>query len=187
MENAQYKAGTLRPSVQKSSQLPRNSLLLCLSYSECQASTSPQSKRPEKVADAPFDDPEPDLILLLVSSDEVYFYVVKKILTLASSILADKFSTLPPPHYDVLPVAFLPEPSTTLDLALRHIYTMRTSKTDMLQMRVPSLNCAKLQSGSLGYRGLSRGQRRERPCGRFLPSPLHTDTRALGQKPLDYV
>jgi hypothetical protein len=71
---------------------------------------SPQSKRPGKVAEAPFDDPEADLILL--SSDEVFFYVVKKILTLALPIFADKFSTLPPPHNDVPPVA----PSRTLDI-----------------------------------------------------------------------
>jgi hypothetical protein len=59
----------------------------------------PQASRkpPEKVAEAPFNDLEADLILR--SSDEVHFYVVKKILTLASPVFADKFSTLPaPPH-----------------------------------------------------------------------------------------
>jgi hypothetical protein len=58
----------------------------------------PQASRkpPEKVAEAPFNDLEADLILR--SSDEVHFYVVK-ILTLASPVFADKFSTLPaPPH-----------------------------------------------------------------------------------------
>src|ERR1700679_855209 len=73
--------------------------------------------------------------LILRSSDQVHFYVDKKILTLASPIFADKFNTLPPPHqrsHDVLPVVPLPEPSTTLDLALRHIYPVRTPKTDTL-------------------------------------------------------
>jgi hypothetical protein len=90
-------------------------------------------KPPEKVAKAPFNDLEADLILR--SSDEVHFYVVKKILTLASPIFAEKLSTLPPPHqksHDVLQVVPLPEPSTTLDLALRHIYPVRTPKTDTL-------------------------------------------------------
>jgi hypothetical protein len=58
---------------------------------------SPRPKPPKKVAEAPFDDDmEADLILR--SSDQVHFYVDKKILTLASPIFADKFSTLPPPH-----------------------------------------------------------------------------------------
>jgi hypothetical protein len=91
-------------------------------------------KPPEKVAEAPFNDLEADLILR--SSDDVHFYVVKKILTLASPIFADKFSTLPPPSHqkshDVLQVVSLPEPSTILDLALRHIYPVRNPKTDTL-------------------------------------------------------
>jgi BTB/POZ domain len=97
-------------------------------------SPHPKSKPPVKVADAPFNDPDADLVLQ--SSDEVHFYVVKKILTLASPVFADKFSTLSPPHqkssYDVLQMVPLPETSTILDIALRHIYPVRTPKTDTL-------------------------------------------------------
>jgi BTB/POZ domain-containing protein len=98
-----------------------------------QASPQPKSKTPEKLAEAPFNDPEVDLMLR--SSDEVHFHVVKKILTLASPVFADMFSNLPPPsqksHHEVQVVP-LPEHSTILDLVLRHIYPVRNPKTDTL-------------------------------------------------------
>ncbi len=92
--------------------------------------SKPKSKPPKKMAETPFNDPEADLMLR--SSDEVHFHVVKKILTLASPVFADMFSNHPPPsqkshHEDqVVP---LPEHSTILDLTLRHIYPMRNPKT----------------------------------------------------------
>ena len=82
------------------SQLPRNSLRLCLLR---MPSLRRLFKHPEKAAEATFDDLEAGLIPL--SSDEVFFYVVKKNpYTLSSPIFADRFSTLPPPHNDVPPV-----------------------------------------------------------------------------------
>ncbi|KAI0285942.1 hypothetical protein BGY98DRAFT_944182, partial [Russula aff. rugulosa BPL654] len=96
-----------------------------------------QSLNSRKVAEAPFNDLElADMTRILESSDEAHFYrVFKKILTLASPIFAARFSALPPPHQKFHDVRILrlvpfPDPSTIFDLALRHIYPVRTPKTD---------------------------------------------------------
>lgn len=135
--NAQYKFGTLHSLEQKSSQFARNSLLSCLFRMlsvRCLPNLLSQSlKTSRKVAEAPFNDLEADMIL--ESSDEAHFSVFKKILTLASPIFAARFSALPPPHQKFHDVRILrlvpfPDPSTIFDLALRHIYPVRTPKTD---------------------------------------------------------
>ena len=88
---------------------------------------------PENLADAPFDDKKADLILR--SSDQVHFYVFKPILSLASPVFTDMFSLPSPPSqnsHDEVQVVPLSEDSTTLDLALRHIYPMETPEGDKL-------------------------------------------------------
>ena len=89
------------------------------------------STPPEKSAEAPFDDPQADLVLQ--SSDEVHFRVSKLILSLASPIFKDMFSIPSPssqkPH-DEVQVVHLTEHSTALDVVLRHIYPVRSPKGD---------------------------------------------------------
>ena len=85
--------------------------------------------QPEKLAEAPFDDIRADLILQ--SSDEVKFRVFKPILFLTSPIFADMFSIPSPPSQipnNEVQVVSLSEDSTTLDVALRHIYPVRPPK-----------------------------------------------------------
>jgi hypothetical protein len=88
---------------------------------------------PEELAEAPFDNARADLILQ--SSDEIHFRVHKNILSLASPVFADMFS-LPSPSsqkpHDEVQVVTLSEHSTALDVALRHIYPVRTPKGDSL-------------------------------------------------------
>lgn len=76
---------------------------------------SPQSKSPERLAEAPFNDTQADLILR--SSDGVHFRVFKTVLSLASLTFADMFSIpLPPsekPH-DEVQVVSLSDYSTLL-------------------------------------------------------------------------
>ena len=79
---------------------------------------------PPKLADAPFNGPRADLVLL--SSDGVNFFVFKVILSMASSVFADMF-TLPLPAAPQTsshepPVVQLPEDAETLDMALRYCY-----------------------------------------------------------------
>jgi BTB/POZ domain len=91
------------------------------------ASTSPKLPPPEKLAEAPFDDPQADLILR--SSDEVHFRVLKGTLSIASPIFADMFGVPSPPskkHYDEIQVVSVSEDSTALDVILRHIYPVRS-------------------------------------------------------------
>ena len=91
-------------------------------------------KRPVKLAEAPFDDTQADLILL--SSDKVLFRVFKIILSLASPIFTDMFSLPSPPSekpHDEVQVVPLSEDSTALDVALRHIFPVRNPKGDKLQ------------------------------------------------------
>ena len=81
---------------------------------------------PERLAAAPFNDAQADLILQ--SSDEVHFRVFKTVLSLASLTFADMFSILSPlfqKSHDEVQVVSLSEHSTALDIALRHIYPMR--------------------------------------------------------------
>jgi hypothetical protein len=88
---------------------------------------------PEKMAEAPFDNPRADLILR--SSDEVHFRVIKGILSIASPVLADMFSIPSPPsekQNDEIQVVSLSEDSTVLDVALRHIYPVRSPEGDTL-------------------------------------------------------
>jgi hypothetical protein len=92
---------------------------------------SPQTKPPEQLAHAPFDDAQADLILQ--SSDEVpmHFRVFKNILSLASPVFADMFSLPSPPSekpHDEVQVVPLSEHSIALDIALRHIYPMRRTQ-----------------------------------------------------------
>jgi hypothetical protein len=91
---------------------------------------SPQTKPPEQLADAPFDDAQADLILQ--SSDEVpmLFRVFKNVLSLASPIFADMFSIPSPPSEKPHEVQVVPlsERSIALDIALRHIYPMRRAQ-----------------------------------------------------------
>ena len=85
-----------------------------------------------KISDAPFDNPEADVILR--SCDGVDFHVFKIVLSLASPVFADMFS-IPAPSpgrpesqtvHDGLPVVQLSESSKVLDLALRHCYPIRS-------------------------------------------------------------
>ena len=89
---------------------------------------------PENLAGAPFDDARADLILQ--SSDKMDFRVFKIILSLASPIFTDMFNIpLPPsenPDADEVQVVSLSEHSTALDVALRHIYPVRTPEGDTL-------------------------------------------------------
>jgi BTB/POZ domain len=87
---------------------------------------------PAKLADAPFDNAGADVVLQ--SSDKVHFHVFKNILSIASPVFADMF-TLPSPPSEKLhevQVVSLTEHSTALDVALRHIYPVRTPKGDKL-------------------------------------------------------
>ena len=96
-------------------------------------SPSKPTKRSEKLAPAPFDDEQADLILQ--SSDKVHFRVFKLILSLASPIFADTFNIPLPPSEkpDEVQVVPLSEDSTALEVALRHIYPVRTTpKADKL-------------------------------------------------------
>ena len=89
------------------------------------------STPPEKLAEAPFDDPQADLILQ--SSDEVHFRVFKLILSLASPIFKDMFSIPSPPSqnpHDEVQVVHLTEHSTALDVVLRHMYPVPSPKGD---------------------------------------------------------
>jgi BTB/POZ domain len=82
---------------------------------------------PEALAEAPFDDARADLILR--SSDSVHFRVFKIILSLASPIFADMFSIpspASPQSLDEIQVVPLSEHSKTLDVALRHLYPVRS-------------------------------------------------------------
>ena len=89
-----------------------------------------------KLAEAPFDNAGADLILQ--SSDEVHFHVFKNIISIASPVFADMFSLPLPPSGKQLrdasgvQVVSLSEHSTALDIALRHIYPVRTPKGDKL-------------------------------------------------------
>ena len=103
-------------------------------------SLSPQPEPSEqlKLAGAPFNNAQADLILR--SSDEVpvHFRVFKLILSLASPVFADMFNiALPPPSetpHDEIQVVPLSEHSTALDIALRHIYPVkRMPQTDTLR------------------------------------------------------
>jgi hypothetical protein len=79
--------------------------------------------RPEKLAEAPFDDAQADIVLQ--SSDKVHFRVFRIILSLASPIFSDMFNIPSPPSQkplDEVHVVHLSEHSTALDVALRHIY-----------------------------------------------------------------
>ena len=95
----------------------------------------------QKCCRAPYNDLEADLVL--ESSDEVHFYFIKKTpysrrrrsslpgsapsrLHIKNLMASESF-----PHWQLAPFF---EPSTILDLALRHmhIYPVRTSKTDTL-------------------------------------------------------
>src|SRR6267154_1584417 len=106
-------------------------------------SQSPQSKPPEqlKLAEAPFDHAQADLILR--SSDEVHFRAFKNILSLASPIFADMFSIPSPsspsekPH-DEVQVVPLSEHSIALDIALRHIYPVQRT------LNIDTLRCASI-------------------------------------------
>lgn len=94
---------------------------------------SSKTPRPEKMAEAPFDNPQADLILR--SSDEVHFRVIKGILSIASPVFADMFSIPLPPSEkknDEIQVVSLSEDSTALDVALRHIYPVRSPDGDKL-------------------------------------------------------
>ena len=96
---------------------------------------SSEPNPPENLAEAPFDDARADLVLR--SSDKVDFRVFKIILSLASPIFTDMFSIpLPPsdskPSDDEVQVVSLSEHSTALDVALRHIYPVRTPEGDTL-------------------------------------------------------
>ena len=86
--------------------------------------TSPNPVPPEKLAETPFDDARADLILQ--SNDKVHFRVFKIILSLASPIFNDMFSIPSPPFHDEVQVVPVSEHSTALDVALRHIYPVRT-------------------------------------------------------------
>lgn len=89
-------------------------------------STEP-SQPQATLAGAPFDDARADLILR--SSDGVPFRVFKIILSLASPVFADMFSIPCPASQqsdDQIPVVDLSEDSKDLDVALRHLYPVRS-------------------------------------------------------------
>jgi BTB/POZ domain len=87
---------------------------------------------PAKLADAPFDNAGADVVLQ--SSDKVHFHVFKNILSIASPVFADMFTlpSLPSEKLHEVQVVSLTEHSTALDVALRHIYPVRTPKGDKL-------------------------------------------------------
>lgn len=89
-------------------------------------STEP-SKPLEALAKPPFDDAKADIVLQ--SNDGVHFRVFKIILSLASPIFADMFSIPSPSSQkssNEIQVVLLSEHSTALDVALRHLYPVRT-------------------------------------------------------------
>ena len=82
----------------------------------------------EKLAEPPFDDARTDLILQ--SSDKVNFHVFKNILSLASPIFTDMLNIPSSPsekYHDTVQVVPLSEDSTALEIALRHIYPVRST------------------------------------------------------------
>ncbi|KAI0255774.1 hypothetical protein BJV78DRAFT_1279015 [Lactifluus subvellereus] len=88
---------------------------------------SKESENTELLPSAPFDDTRADFILR--SSDGMNFRVFKTILSLASPIFADMFNIPQPTSenlHDGLPFVTLSEDSKTLDLALRHLYPVRS-------------------------------------------------------------
>jgi hypothetical protein len=90
--------------------------------------------RLEKLAEAPFNDAQADIVLQ--SSDKVHFRVFKIILSLASPIFADMFNNIPSAPsqkpLNEVQVVHLSEHSTALDVALRHIYPVRPPEADSL-------------------------------------------------------
>jgi hypothetical protein len=87
------------------------------------------------LAEAPFDNARPGADLILQSSDNVHFYVSKFILSLVSPVFTDMFSLPSPPSQrprDEVQVVPLSEHSTAIDVALRHLYPVRTPKGDSL-------------------------------------------------------
>ena len=99
----------------------------------------PEPSQPQVAsAKTPFDDARADLILR--SSDGVHFRVFKIILSLASPIFADMFSIPPPASKqsdDEIQVVDLSEHSKVLDVALRHLYPIRSP--DMITLRDTSI------------------------------------------------
>ena len=100
-------------------------------------SQSPRSL-PPKLANAPFNGPRADLVLL--SSDGVNFFVFKVILSVASSVFADMF-TLPLPaasqrSNNEPPVVQLPEDAETLDMALRYCYPIPSPEVTLREARI---------------------------------------------------
>ena len=112
------------------------------------------SSSPEKLAEAPFDNALTDLVLQ--SSDKVNFHVFKNILSLASPIFTDMFDIPSPPSekpHDEVHVVPLSEHSTALEVALRHIYPVRTTASKAEKLHYASLLarvCTKIPSGSIG-------------------------------------
>ena len=98
------------------------------------------SSSPEKLAEAPFDNALTDLVLQ--SSDKVNFHVFKNILSLASPIFTDMFDIPSPPSekpHDEVHVVPLSEHSTALEVALRHIYPVRTTASKAEKLHYASL------------------------------------------------
>jgi hypothetical protein len=113
----------------------------------------PMPPPPEKLADAPFDRPRADLVLR--SSDDVHFRVLKGILSIASTVFADMFSIPSPPseHQDEIQVVPVSEDSTALDLALRHIYPVTSAILQGGHFTLcehPCRVCTKIRSGGVG-------------------------------------
>ena len=103
-----------------------------MAFSKRSSQVSSKHMPPGNLAKAPFNDKKADLILR--SSDQVHFYVLKPVLSFASKVFADMFSIPSPPseHQDEIQVVPVPEDSTTLDLALRHIYPTQPPEGDKL-------------------------------------------------------
>ena len=77
-----------------------------------------------QTASAPFNDTRADIILR--TSDGMNFHVFNIILSLASPIFIDMFKTSHPAFGCKLPIVTISEDSKTLDLALRHLYPVKS-------------------------------------------------------------
>jgi hypothetical protein len=145
-------------------------------------------------AEAPFDDPQADLILQ--SSDGVHFRVFKLILSFASPVIVDMLSIPSPlsqkPH-DEDQVAHLTEQSTALDVVLSHIYPVQLPNGDtLLYANILAEFARKYKVESLdrfimGYHWAISQTVSSVTLWAFMPLPLHMDTTISGQSLLGHV
>ena len=148
---------------------------------------SAESSRPQAaLAEAPFDDERADLILR--SGDGVHFRVFKIVLSLASPIFADMFSTPSPTSQqsnDKVQIVDLSEHSEALDVILRHLYPVRSPNAVTLHdVSILAEFADRYQVDTL-EKIITHylAENVEQTLSAFIPSPLHMDTKISEQRP----